>query len=103
VAAAAIAGTEGVPSVEGVPSEEGIALGVIVKACWRICFKISGFKGREKNLAKEIIEAESLSAGNPTEEIREEIERAAVCCGTDGGFLAAFAAFATALCAPALP
>jgi len=51
-----------------------------VKACWRICFKISGFNGNEKKRAKEIIEAESLSAGKPAAEIKEETERATACC-----------------------
>jgi hypothetical protein len=72
-----------------------------VKACWRICFKTSGFKDREKNRAKETIEAESLSCGRPADKIREVIERV---CGADGGILvpvlaAGFAAFVAALCA----
>jgi len=35
----------------------------------------SGFNGSEKKRANEIIDAESLSAGRPQEEIKEETER----------------------------
>jgi hypothetical protein len=48
-----------------------------VKACLRKSASSWGFKGREKNLAKEITEDESLSCGNPKAEDKDTAERGA--------------------------